>query len=573
VIAAIYARKSTEQAGAGDKSESVERQLAHARAYATKKGWAIADAHAYSDDGISGAEFGDRRPGLARLLNALRPRPPFQVLVMSEESRLGRESIEVAYALKTFAQAGVRVFLYLEDRERTIDSPTEKLLMNVAAFADELERERARQRTYDAMARKARALHVTGGRVYGYDNVDVDGADGRRLHVVRRVNEEQAAVVRRIFALCAEGHGFTRIAKALNEDGVAPPRRASGWAPTAIREILLRPLYRGEVIWNRQQKRDRWGVKKYLDRPEAEWIQLEAPELRIVDEEVWQAAHRRLDRTRALYAGTGGRPPLDRGANPRAWRPQRAEYLLSGIAKCAECGGSLVAFTRDMKSGERRALYGCMYHHKRGAKVCRNPILIRQERRLDRVVLEAIAEALDERILERAVEKAAAKLSGRRRAVPERRAQLERDLADVEARIQRGLEALLAGTEAADELRARLKVEKDRKAALAAELEALRKGRNVVAELDDKRLLQELRARVRDVRMVLGQDIPRTRQILRKLLVGRLECRAFDEGGRIGYRFTGQGSYTELMPGGAFNACGDPGGIRTRDLDLERVAS
>jgi site-specific DNA recombinase len=105
----------------------------------------------------------------------------------------------------TFAQAGVRVFLYLEDRERTIDSPTEKLLMNVAAFADELERERARQRTYDAMARKARALHVTGGRVYGYDNVDVAGADGRRLHVVRRVNEEQAAVVRRIFALCAEG--------------------------------------------------------------------------------------------------------------------------------------------------------------------------------------------------------------------------------------------------------------------------------------------------------------------------------------------------------------------------------
>jgi site-specific DNA recombinase len=321
----------TDQAGAGDKSESVERQLAHARAYAARKGWTVADAHVYADDGISGAEFGDRRPGLARLLNALKPRPPFQILVMSEESRLGRESIEVAYALKTFAQAGVRVFLYLEDRERTIDSPTDKLLMNVAAFADELERERARQRTYDAMARKARALHVTGGRVYGYDNVEVAGADGRRLHVVRRVHEEQAAVVRRIFALCAEGQGFTRIAKALNEDEIAPPRRASGWAPTAVREILLRPLYRGEVVWNRKRKRDRWGRKKYLDRPEGERIQLEAPELRIVPESLWQAAHRRLDRTRELYAGTGGRPPLDR---------HRSDYLLSGIAKCAECGGA-----------------------------------------------------------------------------------------------------------------------------------------------------------------------------------------------------------------------------------------
>src|SRR3989442_13870880 len=106
MITAIYARKSTDQAGAGDKSESVERQLAHARAYAASKGWTVADAHVYADDGISGAEFGDRRPGLARLVNALRPRPPFQVLVMSEESRLGRESIEVAYPLRAFVQAG-----------------------------------------------------------------------------------------------------------------------------------------------------------------------------------------------------------------------------------------------------------------------------------------------------------------------------------------------------------------------------------------------------------------------------------------------------------------------------------
>ena len=55
----------------------------------------------------------------------------------------------------------MRVFLYLEDRERTIDSPTDKLLLSVTAFADELERERARQRTYDAMVRKAKAGHVT----------------------------------------------------------------------------------------------------------------------------------------------------------------------------------------------------------------------------------------------------------------------------------------------------------------------------------------------------------------------------------------------------------------------------
>jgi hypothetical protein len=62
---------------------------------------------------------------------------------MSEESRLGRESIEVSYALKTLVQAGVRVWLYLEERERTLDSPTDKIMLSLTAFADELEREKA----------------------------------------------------------------------------------------------------------------------------------------------------------------------------------------------------------------------------------------------------------------------------------------------------------------------------------------------------------------------------------------------------------------------------------------------
>ena len=50
----------------------------------------------FVDDGISGAEFANR-PGFLRLMNAVKPRPSFQVLIMSEESRLGREAIETAY--------------------------------------------------------------------------------------------------------------------------------------------------------------------------------------------------------------------------------------------------------------------------------------------------------------------------------------------------------------------------------------------------------------------------------------------------------------------------------------------
>jgi DNA invertase Pin-like site-specific DNA recombinase len=171
VIAAIYARKSTDQGAVADEAKSVTRQIEDATAYATRKGWIVPDSGVFVDDGISGAEFASR-PGFMRLMTALKPRPPFQVLIMSEESRLGREAIETAYALKQLIQAGVRVFFYLEDRERTFDSPTDKLLMSVTAFADELERQKAGLRVYDAMRRKAAAGQVTGGRVFGYDNLD-----------------------------------------------------------------------------------------------------------------------------------------------------------------------------------------------------------------------------------------------------------------------------------------------------------------------------------------------------------------------------------------------------------------
>src|SRR5688572_15910605 len=155
MISAIYARKSTDQ-NVADEAKSVTRQLERARAYAEGKGWTVADQYVYVDDGISGAEF-LKRPGFLRMMNSLKPRAPFQVLVMSEESRLGREAIETAYALKQLIVAGVRVFFYLEDRERTLDSPTDKVMLSLQTFADELEREKARQRTYDAFVRKAKA--------------------------------------------------------------------------------------------------------------------------------------------------------------------------------------------------------------------------------------------------------------------------------------------------------------------------------------------------------------------------------------------------------------------------------
>src|SRR5215472_14968145 len=277
LVAAIVARKSTEQVGVTDEQRSVTRQIEHARAYALAHGWVVLDEYIFVDDGISGAEF-RKRPGLTRLLNMLRPSPPFQILIMSEESRIGREQIETAYIIKQILDAGVRLFYYLDDRERT----------------------------HDALLRLARGGYVTGGKVYGYDNVraSTPGPAGgpHRAPARRVINPAQAAVVRRIFEWSADGWGITRIAKQLNAEGISPPRGGEhGWAPSAVREMLYNELYRGRVLWNRTRKTHRQGTKTQETRAPEDRIEVELPECRIVSDDLWDAAHAALGRRSRVF--------------------------------------------------------------------------------------------------------------------------------------------------------------------------------------------------------------------------------------------------------------------------------
>src|ERR1019366_482820 len=120
-------------------------------------------------------------------------------------------------------KTGVRVFCYLGDTERTLNSPIEKTMLALQTMADEMEREKARTRTRDAMLHKARAGHVCGGLVFGYDNVKVLGPDGKQSHVTRKINAEEASVILRIFEMAAGGMGVKCIAKALNVEGALSP--------------------------------------------------------------------------------------------------------------------------------------------------------------------------------------------------------------------------------------------------------------------------------------------------------------------------------------------------------------
>ncbi len=165
MIAAIYARKSTDDSDRNEEARSTTRQVERATEYAIAKGWTVDPRHVYVDDAVSGAEW-KHRPGFNALPRS--SRAPFGVLVVSELSRIGRDTVRVPYVVQQIEEAGVEI--------HSISRPCISVEANwprckrCCTPCRSFERRRARQRTYDALRRRAEAGAVTGGRVFGYLN-------------------------------------------------------------------------------------------------------------------------------------------------------------------------------------------------------------------------------------------------------------------------------------------------------------------------------------------------------------------------------------------------------------------
>src|SRR5262245_29265493 len=116
-IAAVYARKSTEQ-HVSDDCKSVTRQIALARAFAEEKGWTVLDE--FADDGVSGA-LASKLTGRARVLAAAADEK-FSVLIVRDIDRLSRNDEELPGIIYALRDAGVEVWSY-SDRAR-VDTRT-----------------------------------------------------------------------------------------------------------------------------------------------------------------------------------------------------------------------------------------------------------------------------------------------------------------------------------------------------------------------------------------------------------------------------------------------------------------
>jgi site-specific DNA recombinase len=559
---AIYARKSNDDSDRNPENKSVARQIEHARAFAAKKVWAVAEEHIYIDDAISGAEYVNRA-GFARLIASLpkRGKPPFDVLIMSEASRLGRDMARNTMYLVEIIEAGVQVWYYLTDERERADSPEQKVMLTLRGFASEVERVKAGQRSRDALVRRAQRGFNAGGVVFGYDNVPIyaTGANGEQVksHTDFEINEREADTVRRIFRMYAAGYGTRKIALTLNGDPScaelsrkyfdcarpASPRKGTGsWAPSSVRGLLLNERYIGVLAFGEHRKVYRAGTKGRIRVPDAEIIRALRPDLRIVDEALWHETRDRFEAAHRTYVRDASRGKLW----GRLGRGFESKYLLTGLAECACCGRSITKLGGRIGSLGKRAIrhyYGCAYNANRGRTICSNGYLAPMEA-ADSLVIERVRSLVTPAVADAVIDRALALLAERQRSDAPARLEsearrLHRELANLVKVIAGGSALATILTEIAQRETRLAEIDREQKL-LATELPS---------ELGERRLRKAFAARLGQFDDLLRSDIPQARQVLRKVIQGRIEFRPVTEQGARGYHLRWSISTAGLMTG------------------------
>jgi site-specific DNA recombinase len=371
---------------------------------------------------------------------------------------------------------------------------------------------------------------------------------GRRVSVAYAINAEQAAIVREVFERCAKGEGYRTIAKELNRRGVAAPRagrRGSGsWAPTMIREMLIRERYVGVLVWGKAAKAYRGGTKVRLVGAAEDLVRVERPELRIVSPELWKAVRARMKPRRSAWrAGAVG---------------PRPRYLLSGLARCAECGGPIGV--SNTKAGKQilRA-YGCSHHRNRGDAICGNT-LRRPVASVDAGVIDWIeANVLREELVTEVLQEVRRRLAEHAKKPSTEAAELEAEARRLRAEIDRLVSALAAGTESPTVANA-INQRETRLSQVRGRLDVLSAAPSVL-DLEVRRLEKEARARLADLRGLLGRNPAEGRKALEALLAGPLTFAPVDADGGRRYQIEGSAAL-----GAMFTTEGVPNGIRRPEM-------
>lgn len=359
---AIYARYSTDN----QRDASIADQFRVCRAHAEKQGWQVVEE--YSDHAISGSSL--LRPGVQALIaDALQGR--FNIVLAEAMDRLSRDQEDIAGFYKRMAYADVQI-ITLSEGEVTHLHVGLKGTMNALFLKDLADKTRRGLRGRVEMGKSG------GGNAYGYDVVKQFAPNGEPIRGDRTINPAEADVVRRIFRDYVAGKSPKRIATELNQEGICAPS-GGDWGFSTINGnakrgtgVLNNEMYIGRLVWNRQRfiKDPDTGKRQARPNPESEWIVQEVPELRILQDDLWNAAKARQAAIK-LKRGDDGRQTENHFRDRR-----RPKYLFSGLTKCACCGGGYSMISTN--------LVGCSTARNKGT--CDNRTNIRRDRLEERVL-------------------------------------------------------------------------------------------------------------------------------------------------------------------------------------------
>ena len=319
---ALYERLSRDDELIGE-SNSIKNQKQLLENYAHKNGYS--PIRHFTDDGVSGTTF--EREGFQAMIAEVEAGNVSAVIV-KDMSRFGRDYLKVGFYTEVmFKEKGVR-FIAINNGIDSANQQDSDFTPFLNIMNEWYARDASRKIQAVFKSRMQDGKRVSPSVPYGYLR---SPEDKQKLII----DEEPAAVVRRIYQMVIEGKGVTAIADILTAEKVLIPsayakihcpenNHSKGftnpylWSATAVSYILEKQEYMGHTVLGKTVSVSYKTKKRRKAEPD-ELMIFKNTHPAIVDEETWYLAQKLRKTVR--------KPSYDRPPHP-----------LTGLVYCADCG-------------------------------------------------------------------------------------------------------------------------------------------------------------------------------------------------------------------------------------------
>lgn len=230
-----YVRVSTDEQTR--EGVSLDAQRADLERWCAAQGYAKPEV--YSDEGVSGGDPVDKRPGL---LAALEQLSKGAALVVAKRDRLARDVFLSCWIEKEVKRRRAKV-VSLAGEGTEGDDPAAILMRRMVDAFAEYERKLIGARTKAALGHKRKNSQCIGVIPYGFD-LECDGSrpsQGKGSRKARLIeNEAEQAVIVEIKRLRKLGVRLAGIARMLTERGIPTKTGRAAWSHQAVARILKR---------------------------------------------------------------------------------------------------------------------------------------------------------------------------------------------------------------------------------------------------------------------------------------------------------------------------------------------